>query len=108
DRRLRLIRLVTRRKCHGAVVAAHGNGAYFLLMAQDATDNRAKQEAEKPQSAGSPRPSPSPAAKRALEEAAARRRERTASERPPEIPDRGGLDPVRYGDWEKNGIASDF
>ena len=27
---------------------------------------------------------------------------------PPEIGGRGGLDPTRYGDWEKKGIAIDF
>lgn len=27
---------------------------------------------------------------------------------PPEIGGRSGLDPVRYGDWEKSGIAVDF
>ena len=52
----------------------------------------------------------SPAAARALAEAAARRaeRERAASKPPEEVQGRGGLDPVRYGDWEVNGIASDF
>jgi hypothetical protein len=52
----------------------------------------------------------SPAAERALAEAAARRaeRDRARQERPEEFPKRGGPDPVRYGDWEVNGIASDF
>ncbi len=27
---------------------------------------------------------------------------------PLEVGGRGGLDPVRYGDWEKGGIAVDF
>ncbi|WP_410859452.1 DUF1674 domain-containing protein [Paraburkholderia sp. SIMBA_054] len=27
---------------------------------------------------------------------------------PREIGGRGGLDPVRYGDWEKNGRCVDF
>lgn len=52
----------------------------------------------------------SPAAQRALAEAAARRAEidqRTAG-RPKEIRGRGGLEPDRYGDWEVKGIASDF
>ena len=31
-----------------------------------------------------------------------------APERPREIGGREGPDPVRYGDWENNGIASDF
>jgi hypothetical protein len=52
----------------------------------------------------------SPAAERALAEAAARRAEadRKAAERPKEKEGRDGLDPTRYGDWEKKGIASDF
>jgi len=52
----------------------------------------------------------SPAAERALAEAAARRaeRERAAREPSKEIAGRGGLDPTRYGDWEVKGLASDF
>jgi len=51
----------------------------------------------------------SPAARRALAEAEARRAdaERQAAERAKEV-GRKGPDPARYGDWEKNGIASDF
>ena len=50
------------------------------------------------------------AAERALAEAAARRaaREREAAQGPQEFQGRDGLDPVRYGDWEVKGIASDF
>ncbi len=50
----------------------------------------------------------SAAAQRALDEAAARRaaRERAAGEQ--ELQGRDGLDPVRYGDWEVKGRASDF
>jgi hypothetical protein len=50
----------------------------------------------------------SPAAQRALAEAEARRRAAGASAPPAERDGRGGLDPVRYGDWEVKGIASDF
>jgi hypothetical protein len=32
----------------------------------------------------------------------------TPPERPPEIGGRGGLDPTRYGDWEKGGRCIDF
>lgn len=55
------------------------------------------------------RPLP-PAAERALAEAAARRAARgdDATEQPKEINGRGGPDPTRYGDWEVNGVASDF
>jgi hypothetical protein len=49
----------------------------------------------------------SPAAERALAEAAARRAARAEPERPKES-GRTGPDPARYGDWEVKGIASDF
>jgi hypothetical protein len=48
------------------------------------------------------------AAARALAEAAARRTERGNTEAADEVGGRGGLDPTRYGDWEVNGLASDF
>lgn len=47
------------------------------------------------------------AAQRALAEAEARRR-KAATALPPELGGREGLDPVRYGDWEKKGLAVDF
>lgn len=53
----------------------------------------------------------SPAAERALAEAEARRREskeRARESAAREIGGREGPDPARYGDWEVNGIASDF
>jgi hypothetical protein len=54
------------------------------------------------------RPLP-PAAERALAEAAARRAERDRNaEQPKESGGRSGLDPTRYGDWEVNGLTSDF
>ena len=49
-----------------------------------------------------------PAAQRALAEAAARREAATEQKRPVELGGRDGPDPVRYGDWEKKGIAIDF
>jgi hypothetical protein len=48
------------------------------------------------------------AAARALAEAAARRAAAPASAAPRELGGRDGPDPVRYGDWEKDGILSDF
>ena len=55
-----------------------------------------------------PRPL-SAAARRALAEAEARRREAAAGPgKPAEKGGRGGLDPARYGDWEIKGIACDF
>lgn len=49
-----------------------------------------------------------PAAERALAEAAARRAEAEKRAAAPEDPPRQGPEPTRYGDWEKKGIASDF
>ena len=51
-----------------------------------------------------------PAAERALAEAAVRRaeRDRIARDQPQETGGRGGLDPARYDDWEINGLTSDF
>lgn len=58
------------------------------------------------------RPLP-PEAERALAEAAERRKRADAEAAaklplPKEINGRKGPDPTRYGDWEKNGIISDF
>jgi hypothetical protein len=51
-----------------------------------------------------------PEAERALAEAEERRRKRDAEAREPAVEKGGqpGPDPVRYGDWEKGGIISDF
>jgi hypothetical protein len=51
-----------------------------------------------------------PAAERALADATARRaeRDRHPVDRPNEIAGRDGLEPTRYGDWEINGLTSDF
>ena len=49
-----------------------------------------------------------PAAQRALAEAAARRKAVAEKDPPPELGGRKGPEPVRYGDWEKKGIAVDF
>ncbi|MEP9367773.1 DUF1674 domain-containing protein [Xanthobacter sp. VNH20] len=51
-----------------------------------------------------------PAAQRALAEAAERRAaiDAVAKSMPKEVNGRGGTEPVRYGDWEVGGIASDF
>ncbi len=48
------------------------------------------------------------AAKRALAEAEARRRAASAPALPPEHGGRAGPEPVRYGDWERKGLAIDF
>jgi hypothetical protein len=49
-----------------------------------------------------------PAAERALAEAEARRKQTSPADLPPELGGRKGPEPVRYGDWEKKGIAVDF
>jgi hypothetical protein len=49
-----------------------------------------------------------PAAKRALAEADARRAAMDAKKLPVELGGRAGPEPVRYGDWEKKGLAIDF
>jgi hypothetical protein len=71
-----------------------------------ASDSQANQEltAQK-----EPRPL-SPAAQRALAEAAARRAEidHQAAAMAKEQFGRKGPEPVRYGDWEVKGLASDF
>ena len=51
----------------------------------------------------------SPAAERALKEAEERRVAEAAKPKAPkEINGPAGPDPIRYGDWERKGIASDF
>ena len=50
-----------------------------------------------------------PAARRALAEAEARRKAATEAALPKEYGGRKeGPEPVRYGDWEKKGLAIDF
>jgi len=63
-----------------------------------------------PEGQASDKPPLPPAAERALAEAVARRveRERSAADQAKESGGRGGLDPTRYGDWEKDGLISDF
>jgi hypothetical protein len=59
-----------------------------------------------------PRKPLTPAAERALAEAAERRAARDAeaalAKKTAELGGQPGPDPVRYGDWEKAGIVSDF
>ncbi|MEL7301664.1 MAG: DUF1674 domain-containing protein [Pseudomonadota bacterium] len=49
-----------------------------------------------------------PAAQRALAEAAERKKAEKAQDMPKELGGREGPEPVRFGDWEKKGIAYDF
>ncbi len=55
----------------------------------------------------SDKPELPPAALRALAEAEERRRQ-AALVLPRELGGRDGPEPVRYGDWEKKGLAIDF
>lgn len=55
-----------------------------------------------------PEPDLPPPAQRALAEAAERRRKAAELDLPPELGGRNGPEPVRFGDWEKKGIAVDF
>lgn len=81
------------------------------------SDESATTDPTNPDGVATPRPEPvrpakplTPAARRALEEAAVRRAETEArgAAMPREFGGRGGEEPVRYGDWEIKGIASDF
>jgi hypothetical protein len=49
-----------------------------------------------------------PAALRALAEAEERRKAAQAIALPKELGGRDGPEPVRYGDWERKGLAIDF
>ena len=64
---------------------------------------------ETPDIAAAPGKTLTPAARRALEEAAARRgeAERIAA-LPPEEGGPKGPEPTRFGDWERKGLAVDF
>jgi hypothetical protein len=49
-----------------------------------------------------------PAARRALEEAAARKAAQSQAAKPAEDGGPAGPEPTRFGDWERKGIAVDF
>jgi hypothetical protein len=75
------------------------------------TDDSSQRVTTAPTPAPSPERKPlSPAAKRALAEAEARRQAATADAKPvpKEFQGPQGPEPTRYGDWETKGIASDF
>ena len=66
---------------------------------------------EAPAEPGLPARKPlSPAAERALQEAALRRAKADsgAASATPEVGGPTGPEPTRYGDWEKKGLTSDF
>jgi hypothetical protein len=78
-------------------------------MPTDRTPSKPPQ-AEAGKAGAGDKPKLGPAAERALAEAAARRaaRDAKAAAQPKEFNGRGGPEPTRYGDWEKDGLASDF
>ncbi len=67
-------------------------------------------DAENNQKPSCSKSSLSPQAQRALEEAEKRREkiDKTAKPQDREVDGRDGPEPTRFGDWEKNGIISDF
>jgi len=73
-----------------------------------AAHNSPAKEAAETREAG--KPPLTPAAERALAEAEGRRAERVRqdADRPKEVGGRDGPEPTRYGDWEINGLTSDF
>lgn len=77
------------------------------LLPETMSSNDQEKAQEPPASRGAPLPA---AARRALAEAEARRRAHSEAEaaQPKELGGRGGKEPVRYGDWEVKGLASDF
>jgi hypothetical protein len=92
-----------------------------MICRSQMLDERENSRARKPQmtndspapvvdASASERKPLSPAAKRALAEAEARRRaaEANAHPAPKELQGPKGPEPTRYGDWENKGIASDF
>ena len=55
-----------------------------------------------------PRPPLTPAAQRALAEAAERRAQAGKAEAVEELGGPAGAEPTRFGDWERRGLAVDF
>ncbi len=77
------------------------SGLFIFIMTR--SENTLPRTVDTPASMGSS------AAERALSEAKARRdNDARRTPRQPEIGGPSGPDPVRYGDWERKGIASDF
>ena len=75
-----------------------------------ATDPKASGSGSAPETQTQSKKPLTPAAERALAEAAARRAEREGktAEQGKETKGHAGPDPARYGDWESKGLAKDF
>lgn len=88
----------TKRKSFGtgAALANLDGVAYVTPMDEDLPENAAP---------GKPL---TPAARRALEEAQARREAEAAAQKAAELGGPKGPEPTRFGDWERKGIAVDF
>ena len=80
-------------------------GEYALLQATKSLSEKCMTGSETIPGAA-PGKTLTPEAKRALEEAAARRSD--AAPHQPEMGGPSGLEPTRYGDWERKGVAVDF
>jgi len=81
-----------------------------MSMEKDAPEASRRSRKGRPENAA-PGKLLSPAARRALEEAEARRKAekaKTDTDLPPESNGPSGEEPTRYGDWERGGIAYDF
>jgi hypothetical protein len=73
----------------------------------EAADPSTAREDARPEGAA-PDKALSPAALRALAEAAERRARAAEAERAPERGGAQGPEPTRFGDWERKGVAVDF
>ena len=78
------------------------------MSKDDEIDGKAPSAGDEQSVGAEQQPNLSPAARRALAEAEERRRKAAADAAAKEVGGRDGPDPVRYGDWEKDGIISDF
>jgi hypothetical protein len=93
-------------------LAPGGDGkGLWIIMPSNERENGVPERLSPDLSTISPqKKSLTPAAQRALAEAAERRAQAAAQNpaRPPEFDGPKGPEPTRYGDWERKGIASDF
>jgi hypothetical protein len=86
-----------------------------MVMSLESDPSEPNAVEPKPADPAAPKETPeqrplSPAAQRALAEAAVRRAEHDCHwhDQAQEIGGRDGPEPTRYGDWEINGLTSDF
>jgi hypothetical protein len=81
------------------------------VIAMNDVEREQARTREAPEEAVPPRKPLTPAAQRALAEAAERRAraaKNAPADKPRELQGPKGPEPTRYGDWERKGIASDF